>query len=609
MNSSQTPSASASRVSLPNIATMLELNALRFADRPVFLEKQQGVFTGPDWHEFVDTIRLISARLRYEYGLQRGDTFAIVSPNRLEMLELELAIMAAGAIAVPIFPAYPQSTMDRLLAFCDARFVAVAGSAQLERITRIDRFSHVFTFDEIPAAHAPTLIPFNALLRRDVIPANWHMRLATDVSPDSVCLMQYTSGTTAKRKLVQLTHRNILSQQAALDEIWELGPQDRMLSYLPWHHSFGGIFELFNALYRGVSMALEPSIGKDPHSVLEHWQTIRPTVFFSVPKVYQALVDLSRGHEDKQAALFHPDLKFVFTAAAPLPEYIAQEFEGRGVRIVEGWGLTETAPCCTLTGISSRRQSGIVGHAMPGVRLRIAEDGEIQVNGPNVMRGYYNNDEANLHAFTADGWFRTGDVGAITSEGLKLIGRNDRIFKLSNGEKVVSADVERVVQNSCHFLTYAVLEGGGQSFPVVLVFPNRALMKSDERPAARRLDSGQLLPCDCPQGARELAQCLRRCLTDANIQIEPKFSRVPYAILVDDELSIDAGTLTPSMKVIAKNVLTKYQPTIGEVYRKASERLSKESSAIEDYAAFGEGIVEVKDGVYLIPLGISYAST
>jgi len=385
--------------------------------------------------------------------------------------------------------------------------------------------------------------------------------------PDTICLRQYTSGTTAKRKLVELSHRNILSQQAALDQVWDLGEHDRLLSYLPWHHSFGGIFELFTALYRGVPMWLEPSFGKDPQSILEQWKLIRPTAFFSVPRVYQSLVDLVRGDDEALDAFFHPELKFVFTAAAPLPEFVAREFEDRGVRIIEGWGLTETAPCCTITGTTSKRKSGIVGHPIPGIELRIASDGEIQVHGPNVMRGYYENDEANALSFTEDGWFRTGDIGALTQEGLRLIGRNDRIFKLSNGEKIVSADIERALQGACPYLTFVVLEGRGEEFPVALLFPNRGLLNAH----THELDHPANAGCVCPTSLGDLSECLQGCLMKANETISPKFARVPYAILADDELSIDSGTLTPSMKVIPDKVIAAYRLAIDHIYHHADE--------------------------------------
>ena len=151
-------------------------------------------------------------------------------------------------------------------------------------------------------------------------------------------------------------------------------------------------------------------------------------------------MELTKQSLKAEEMFFNSGLKFVFTAAAPLPKKLSDEFEKRGIPVIEGWGLTETSPCCTLTDPDLKREPGVVGKPIPGVSIRIAEDNEIQVKGPNVMVGYYNNEEANKDIFTDDGWYRTGDVGELTENGLKLITRKDRIFKLSNGEKVVPTD-------------------------------------------------------------------------------------------------------------------------------------------------------------------------
>ncbi len=160
----------------------------------------------------------------------------------------------------------------------------------------------------------------------------------------------YTSGTMGTPKCVQLTHKNILSQQAALDIVWNLDENERFLSYLPWHHSFGGIFELFTALYNGATLSLESSYGKDPLN--PSWKTgkkFAQRCFSVYLKVYQSLVELTKGNKEAEDMFFNSGLKFIFTAAAALPEKISNEFEKRGIPVIEGWGLTETSPCCTLT--------------------------------------------------------------------------------------------------------------------------------------------------------------------------------------------------------------------------------------------------------------------
>ena len=342
--------------------------------------------------------------------------------------------------------------------------------------------------------------------------------------------------------------------------VWSLDESDRFLSYLPWHHSFGGIFELFTALYNGAAISLESGYGKDPVVIMENWKLVQPTVFFSVPKVYQSLFDLTKQDTEASDLFFHSQLKFIFTAAAALPQKLSDEFEKRQIPVIEGWGLTETSPCCTLTDPAKKRQSGVVGFPLPGVDIRLAEDGEIQVKGPNVMKCYYKNDEANKGIFTNDGWFCTGDVGEITENGLKLITRKDRIFKLSNGEKVVPSDLEKLIELKCHYISFAMVVGSGEEYPVALLFPNKKLLEQPDYTISP--EEG----CFCPRSLNELERCLRGCLHDANCGIGQKFAMIKSAMIIDDELSLEKGTLTSSMKVAPKNVVSTYRAHLENLY-------------------------------------------
>lgn len=556
---------------LPNIASLLEKNVQRFPSQDVIRERKNGEYQGTSWSAFYSDIKKIAYSLQ-QLGFEKGDKMVIFSPNRLEMLETELAVMASGGVAVPIFAFYPQNIAGHLISYCDAKFLAIAGERQLNNISTEIPVDHILIFDEIKDQRFPNLMSFSSFLQDEPSP---DFSLDTGANPEDICLNMYTSGTTGDPKCVQLTHQNILSQQAALDELWDLNEHDRFLSYLPWHHSFGGIFELFNALYRGATLSLESGYGKDPGTIMENWEKVRPTVFFSVPKVYKELVELTYRDAKAEQTLFHSGLKFIFTAAAPLPEELASEFQKRGISIIEGWGLTETSPCCSLTEPGEDREPGVVGKPIPGVSVRISGKGEIQVKGPNVMTGYYKNEQANKQAFTEDHWFRTGDLGKITEKGLKILGRMDRVFKLSNGEKVHATELENTLQQFCHYISFTVVEGAGQSFPVALLFPNKNLL---DHPNYLRTPMDD---CFCPRSLQELSKCLRGCMNDANSEIQTKFSKVKYALLVDDELSIENGTLTPSMKVSAKKVVNKYKDSLQKIFREKKPR---------------------EDEVYLIPI-------
>lgn len=542
---------------IPNIATLLERNVVLYGDKIVFQQKQDGEYVGITWKALYENILNIAFNLQHQFKFKPGDKMVIFSPNSMEMLELEMAVMAIGGIAVPIFAFFHQETAELLIHHSDAKYAALAGETQMSRLNKELKLEHVFVFENV------SYKKFNQQhLLKDLLVkrSDKNFRLNTSANPEEICLNMYTSGTMGTPKCVQLMHQNILSQQAALSQLWNIDNSDRFLSYLPWHHSFGGIFELFAVLCNGAEMFLESGYGKDPKEIMQNWKTIQPTVFFSVPKVYQALFDLTKSDRQAEELFFHSKLKFIFTAAAALPQKLSDEFEKRGIAVMEGWGLTETSPCCTLTNPTKKRQAGVVGQPIPGVIIRLAEDGEIQVKGPNVMKGYYKNEEANKDIFTADGFFCTGDVGEFTENSLKLITRKDRIFKLSNGEKVIPSDLEKLIELKCHYISFAIVVGSGEEYPVALLFPNKKSIANSP------YEKTPLDGCFCPRDLSELQKCLHGCLNDANCGIGQKFSKIKAAMIIDDELSLENNTLTPSMKVAPKNVALAYKAHLENLY-------------------------------------------
>lgn len=540
-----------------SIADLLIENNNKYADRIAFAEKnEQGVYTGIKWDELFDNITCIAGNLKKE-GFKKGEKIVLFCSNSLNMLQAELAIMASGGIAVPIFVGFKKATAELLIDHSDADYLIIEGKKQYQEINpKALGLKKIWSFDNIN--NDADILPFSRLLQK-------HSEHQTDfnahnLSSQDICLNMYTSGTMGAPKCVQLTHQNILSQQAAIKKILKINEKDRFLSYLPWHHSFGGIFELFSALYNGATYHLESSYGKDASQIFENWQLVKPTVFFSVPKVYQSLYELAKESKKAENTFFNSGLKFIFTAAASLPQRLSDEFENRGIDVVEGWGLTETSPCCTLTDPTLKREPGVVGKPIPGVSIRIAEDSEIQVKGPNVMVSYYKNDEANKDIFTDDGWYKTGDVGEITDNGLKLISRKDRIFKLSNGEKVIPTDIEKAIEMKCSYVQYVVVAGSGEQYPIALIFPNKNLFTSPN------YDKTPEEGCFCPKNVQEFGKCLTGCLEIANDTIQQKFAKVKSAAILSEELSIENSTLTPSMKIAPKKVIEKYKKYLLKLY-------------------------------------------
>jgi fatty-acyl-CoA synthase len=268
---------------------------------------------------------------------------------------------------------------------------------------------------------------------------------AARIDPGEPCLLNFTSGTSGVLKGVVLTHDNILSQQRALSAIWSVTHADRFLSYLPWHHSFGGIFEKYTALYNGATIHIDDSRGKDFTVLRRNWAEVRPTIYFSVPQVYQQLVTHVQSRPEDEGTIFHPGLRFVFTAAAALPANVSAFFAAKRVPVLEGWGLTETSPCCTLTDLSEPRSvPGMVGYPIPGVTIGIAPDGEILVRGPNVMSGYWRAPQETAAALV-DGWFHSGDMGHQDAEGYLYVDGRRKEMIISGGENIYPAEIENLL--------------------------------------------------------------------------------------------------------------------------------------------------------------------
>ncbi|MBI2398980.1 MAG: AMP-binding protein [Xanthomonadales bacterium] len=544
---------------VPNVGSLVLDNAARHAGAPAFAERVNGPYVHRSWQQFGADLLRFAAWLQAECA--SGSRVAFVAGNSYLRHVAELGTMAAGCVSVPVFAGYPAALMGELLQFSDVELLV---TDQPDKVLALDPASlprRLLLLAEPrqrdPAAYLASggrIERIAEVLARDIDPTALAKveRDLRAVAEDSVCLIMYTSGTSGFPKGVQLTHRNLLSQQQALAQCWQPQPGLRMLCYLPWHHSFGGLFERFFAVAFGGCLALDDGCGKDVDRLLANFAEIRPHLFFSVPKIYQEIAARVQASAEVERAFFHPELKFVFTAAAPLPLSASEVFRAHGVPVVEGWGLTETSPCCTLTPFRLDRTPGVVGLPIPGVEVALAADGEILVRGANVMRGYFRNPEATRAAFTDDGWFRTGDIGEFGPEGVRICSRKERMFKLSNGEKVFPAQIEARIHARCQFVKYAYVFGSGQRTPHLLVFPNQQAFEG--------CGSGD--GCVHPNDPAQLAHCLSNCMAEINARPAAGFETIRRALVVGRELSIEDNELTPSFKLIPKRIEERYADCI-----------------------------------------------
>jgi hypothetical protein len=329
----------------PSLGVVLRERSARWADRVYLRHRQKapGMLArgfAPvtlTWSEFNIRTRRIAQNL-INLGVRPGDLLCMLSENRAEMYLFEMAAMSIGAVSVPVFAGYGPPQVAYVLGHARPRFVVVSGIHQLEKIERerhpwVERY-YCMDFDADTERWGA--LNFAALLAEGgVSDATFDERIDA-VRPDDLCMVMYTSGTTGPPKGVQLCHGNLISQQKALSLIWDVSERDVLMNYLPWHHSFGGLFERFLSLYHGAELCLDDSRGRDLERLLENWRLYRPTIFCSVPRVHALLTAMCHERPDVAEMVFGDRLRFVFTAGAPLPVAVEAAYREQNIPVPGG---------------------------------------------------------------------------------------------------------------------------------------------------------------------------------------------------------------------------------------------------------------------------------
>ncbi|MFH1515010.1 MAG: AMP-binding protein [bacterium] len=540
-----------------SIGSMLLKRGRKWAEHPVLAYRdEKDNYTPVSWGKFIDHLSSLASFLDAT-GIEKGDRIAVFSPNSYQMLVWEMAVTSMGAISVPIFQGYDAQNVDYILNHAEPKAIYVHGD---DRIGKVEESSAKKSIPLI-VAHRESVYPCIGDCLEDKN-RKFFENCVNGVKPSDVCFIQYTSGTTGNPKGVMLTHRNIMSQRKGMSQVWKIPYKSRFLSYLPWHHSFGGLFERFAALYHGATIHIEDSFGKDLKRLLHNWTEVKPTQFFSVPKIYIALVTEARNDPEVEKIIFHPELSFVFTAAAPLPKDCGDYFEKQNVPVVEGWGLTETSPLITFTTLGKERTGDTVGEPIAGCEVLVTGDDEILVRGPNVMKGYFKDKERTQKVIDHLGWLHTGDLGELVDDGLKIVCRIDNLFKLSNGEKVSSMLIENAMTITSRWIQHAIAVGSGEDFVGAIVFLNLRSMEKWAKENGRDFPSGLDISKD-----REIQDIVATEIKNNMSEFQPKYMRVKAFAIIPGELTLEAGELTPTMKVIRHNVLEKYNEWCDALFR------------------------------------------
>lgn len=560
--------------------------------------KRDGRWQSINGAEMFSRMRSCAAGLR-KLGIQKGDRVAILAPNSPEWTITDGACQIAGIVDVPIYTTLAPASVEYILRDSGARVLFlqnVDSYAQLEEIIpNVDGLEKVVLFHGTTSDQR--VVSFDDLLdqSRDVDPD------LPDVSADEIATLIYTSGTTGEPKGVMLTHSCIISNVVDAGEKYDFSIEDIPLSVLPLSH----IFErsaMYLYIYHGMSVHYAEAVEKVPDNLAE----VRPTIFVGVPRIFEKVyaraklksaqagglkekifdwaIDVAKQystsnerHETISPALklkhavadrlvfsklrdfFGGRLRACITGGAALPDDIYLIFNGAGIPVMQGYGLTETSPVITSNNPEHSRL-GSVGKPIRNMKVRIAEDGEIEATGPGVMVGYYHKPAATRETFTEDGWFRTGDIGRIDEDGFLFVtDRKKELFKTSGGKYIAPSPIEQMIRSS-RFVSQVVLVGNERKFAAALIVPNFEMLESYAKHKGLDVRSPVEF-CSDPR----MIDLIERQVAEKTKGLA-RFETVKKIALIENELSVEGGELTPTLKVRRRVVDEKYKDLIDRLY-------------------------------------------
>ncbi len=594
--------------SIPATLNQLYFGAIdRYQARPAAMRyKRQGRWMDLSYRELTDRVHDLSVGL-LDLGVKPGDRVAILSENRPEWAMADYACLAACCTDVPIYPTLPAKQAEYVLRDSGAVAILLSGAAQLEKVRaardRLPALTHVIAFDRETAG--PGVLALDDVLARgrrarDRYP-NWR-REAMATGPDALATLIYTSGTTGDPKGVMLTHGNIASNVTTCQGLFDFNERDECLSFLPLSHIFERMFGHYLMFHRGAVINYAESVD----TVQADMVARRPTVMASVPRLYEKIygrvLDTVRAASPLRRRLFtwgrrvgeewveyttagRPvpsglelahrvadrlvfaklrrrtggKVRLLISGGAPLSPEINKFFHAAGLPILEGYGLTETSPVMAVNTFRNLK-FGTVGLPIPGVEIRIAADGEIITRGPNVMQGYFGKPEATAQAIDAEGWFHTGDIGMLDADGyLRITDRKKDIIVTAGGKNIAPQPIENLAKGS-KFVANAVMLGDRRPFPIMLVVPNGESLKAWA--AHKGLPDGDLERLiQLPEVRQKVEREVRKTLRDLAQYEMPK-----KLLLLSRDFSVEAGELTPTLKVRRRIVEDRHRAAIEELY-------------------------------------------
>ena len=590
------------------IPALFARQASALGERTLFLVKRSGTYQPITWHEASQEVIALSAFLLHRQ-VNVGDRVIILSENRPEWGLADVAIQSVGAWAVPIYPSLPQEEIRIICTNCEPVLCIVSTEEQLRKLLAISAslpcLHSILVMDPITRPDA-LLIPWAKAIEkgRELEPRLRDLRehRRSQLRPEHTATLLYTSGTTGEPKGVMLSHRNFLSNVRACLAVIPIHQQDLHLSFLPLCHVFERMAGWYLMLAVGARVAYAENMDTIPQNMLE----THPTVMLGVPRFFEKLhariqegirqapvlkqrlaqwaIQVGRqaasyqlagrrvpmgvqirhwlaGHlvMNKLKARLGGRLRFFVSGGAPLSKEIGEWFYHLGVTILEGYGLTETSPVITVNRLPTPR-FGSVGCAVPGVEVKIAEDGEVLSRGPHIMQGYYRAPEATAEVLV-DGWFHTGDIGHLDPDGyLVITDRKKDLIKTAGGKFVAPQKLENLLVTD-PAIVQAFVYGDRRPYCVALIVPR---MEEVQR-IAQVQGVGETRMQVLLRDPRVLAFYWSR--VQATQQGLAGFEQVKHIALLDHEFSQASGELTPTLKTKRAIVAQHYATLLQELYQ------------------------------------------
>ena len=552
------------------------------------------------------------ARTLAGWGIRKGDRVAILSENRPEWTITDFAALALGAVTVPIYSTQTAEQTAFVLNDSGTRVLAVSSKNQLEKVLTIKANTAVERVVVMDALENAAAVPMQMVLQEDAsdFQAEFY-RQSASVSPDDLATIIYTSGTTGTPKGVMLTHANMASNIACSMEAFGFAKEEVSVSFLPLSHVTARHVD-FALLYRGVVLAYCPDISQLAVALAE----VRPNIFIAVPRVYEKIrqqvllktvgfpnseiydwaVSIGRAHREEILAGKTPTSRswklanrVVFSkvragmggnadefisGGAPLGIELAEWYADIGIPIHEGYGLTETSPVIAVN-TPKAHKIGTVGKPLPNVEVKIADDGEVLARGPSIFSGYWNRLDETRAAFD-QGWFKTGDIGNLDSDGfLSITDRKKDLIKTSGGKFIAPQPIENSLK--LHpLIGTAVVIGDRRKFPAVLISPNFPALEDWARANQVDCSSRQLLVANA-----KVQALYEGIIVELNSNLA-RFEQLKRVLLIPEEFSAADGTLTHTFKVRRRGIEDRYRRLIDELYAKAESANDKAHKSLRD---------------------------